>query len=70
MQQLLDQGISSRRGIMLAHTEKAYTDLGYHTQLPVSEDLHDNSIILPLYVPMMQEDVDKIINTVLALVKQ
>lgn len=67
MQKLLERGISSRRGIMLAHTEKAYTDLGYHVSLPVSEDLNAGSIILPLYVPMEQADIDRVIGAVLEL---
>ena len=69
MQKLLDMGISSRRGIMLSHTEKAYTDLDYHVELPVSEDLNRNSIILPLYVPMPQESVSKVIAAILEIFK-
>jgi dTDP-4-amino-4,6-dideoxygalactose transaminase len=29
--------------------------------LPVTEDACDNSIIIPLYVPMSQEEVDEVI---------
>jgi dTDP-4-amino-4,6-dideoxygalactose transaminase len=68
MEKMLGREISTRRGIMLAHTEKAYTGLGYHVELPVSEDLNRNSILLPLYVPMAQQDIDKIIKTVLELI--
>ena len=67
MQKLLDRGISTRRGIMLAHKEKAYTDLNYHYQLPVSEDLNENSLVLPLYVPMDQQDITKIIEEIINL---
>ena len=67
MQKLLEQGISTRRGIMLSHKEKAYTDLNYHIQLPISEDLNENSMILPLYVPMEQEDILMVIQTILGL---
>jgi len=59
MQLLLDSGISTRRGVMTIHREKAY----YNTEikLPFSEDLADRSIILPLYVGMSQEDISYII---------
>jgi len=67
MQKLLDRGISTRRGIMLAHKEQAYTALNYHSQLPVSENMNENSIIIPLYVPMKQEDVINVIRTILDL---
>lgn len=64
MQQLLDKGIASRRGIMTAHRETAYKHLQQHTSLPVSEDLHDNSVILPLYVPMQEQDIAYVIENV------
>ena len=65
MQKLLDREISTRRGIMLAHTEKAYTDLTGVVQLPFSEDLNENSIIIPLFVPMKQEDILLIVQSIL-----
>jgi len=54
MQLLLDNQISSRRGIMTAHREKAYESYP-KVSLPRSEDLSDNSIVIPLY-PTMKED--------------
>jgi perosamine synthetase len=48
MQILYDEGIASRRGIMTAHRETAYRDKSNY-ELPVSEDLADNSILLPLF---------------------
>ena len=57
MEKLLLRGISTRRGIMLAHREKAYTNLMYHCQLPKSEDLNEKSVLLPLFVPMEPQDV-------------
>ncbi|MFL2580174.1 MAG: DegT/DnrJ/EryC1/StrS family aminotransferase [Parvicellaceae bacterium] len=47
MQKLIEKGISTRRGIMTAHQETAYK---YRNEiLPISEDLRDNSIIIPLF---------------------
>jgi len=60
MQKLLDAGIASRRGIMTSHRETAYH--GYaNFDLPKSEDAADRSIILPLFIPMDQKDIDFVI---------
>jgi dTDP-4-amino-4,6-dideoxygalactose transaminase len=61
MQLMLDAGVSTRRGIMTAHRETAYKQECAGLSLPVSEDAADNSIILPLYIPMQQSDIDKVI---------
>jgi dTDP-4-amino-4,6-dideoxygalactose transaminase len=45
---------------MTSHRETAYKDL--NLSLPVSEDAADRSVILPLYVPMADEEVGKVIN--------
>lgn len=63
MQKMLDAGISTRRGIMTSHRETAYKNECAGLSLPVSENACDNSIILPLYVPMSSEDVKKVIET-------
>ncbi len=62
MQQLLDKGISSRRGIMTTHRETAYKHL--NISLPVSEELSDNSICLPLYIPMTDSEIENVIESV------
>ncbi len=67
MQELLDRGISSRRGVMTTHRETAYNSMSCY--LPISEDLADRSIIIPLYVPMEKEDQNFIIESLLSLVK-
>lgn len=61
MQKLLDDGISTRRGIMTAHREPAYKEYN-DSSLPISEDASDRSIILPLYVPMPEDEVNFIVN--------
>ena len=62
MQALLDRGVSTRRGIMTAHRETAYKHL--QLSLPNSERLEDQSIVLPLYVPMTNEEVNYVISCV------
>jgi|SRR5688572_1078051 len=61
MQKMLDDAISTRRGIMTAHRETAYKTECAGLSLPVSEKSCDRSIILPLYIPMKDEDVEKVI---------
>ena len=47
MARLLEDGISTRRGVMAAHLEPAYRDAG--ASLPVTERLVRSSLILPLF---------------------
>ncbi len=61
MQKMLDAGIATRRGIMTSHRETAYKD--WKDPLPRSEQLADNSILIPLYVPMTSDEVKKVIST-------
>ena len=63
MQKMLDAGISTRRGIMTTHRETAYKEEYKLLSLPVSEKSSDRSIILPLYIPMKDEDMEKVILT-------
>jgi perosamine synthetase len=67
MQQLLEKGIASRRGIMTSHRETAYREIQKDVSLPVSEDLQDRSIILPLFVPMTAEEVNYVAETLIQL---
>jgi dTDP-4-amino-4,6-dideoxygalactose transaminase len=69
MQLLLDKGVSTRRGVMTTHRETAYKNFKLVSDLPISEDASDQSIILPLYVPMLDADIDYVINTIINLLK-
>lgn len=69
MQKLLDKGIASKRGVMNIHRETAYNYLALEGKLPISEKLQDNSIMLPLYVPMKEQEIKYVIDTFLELVK-
>lgn len=71
MQMLLNKGIATRRGIMNAHKETAYKKESLNIRLPVSEDLQNNSILLPLFVPMSTQEIERVINMFLdAVTKQ
>ncbi len=61
MQKMLDAGIVTRRGIMTSHRETAYSTAYAGLSLPVSEKSSDRSIILPLFIPMKEEEVNRVI---------
>jgi dTDP-4-amino-4,6-dideoxygalactose transaminase len=63
MQVFLEKDISTRRGIMTSHRETAYKNRGIWS-LPISEGAADNSICLPLWVGMTEEDVKGIVEVV------
>jgi perosamine synthetase len=63
MQRLLDRGISTRRGIMNAHREAPYGDVGtcrIASTLRQSESAQDCTIILPLFHEMTFEDQQRV----------
>ena len=56
MQQMLEAGISTRRGIMCSHREPAYFSMTLRHPLPHSEQSQDHCILLPLYGALTNED--------------
>jgi dTDP-4-amino-4,6-dideoxygalactose transaminase len=52
MQSLLDQNISTRRGIMAIHREEPYRNGDWDRRLPVTNEITDTGMILPLYQDM------------------
>ncbi len=63
---LFQHRISSRRGIMNAHEERAHADLP-HSRLPVSEAAHDKVILLPLYDAMSRAEQGYVIDCLRSL---
>lgn len=64
MQMLLDQGISTRRGIMNIHLEKAYGSQDSHraaTCLSRSVSAHERTIILPLFSRMTDVELLRVV---------
>jgi dTDP-4-amino-4,6-dideoxygalactose transaminase len=59
MQELLDQGVASRRGIMAAHLEPACAGLPA-PELPVTERLTRRSLILPLFHGMDEGQLERV----------
>jgi dTDP-4-amino-4,6-dideoxygalactose transaminase len=63
MQQLLDEGIATRRGIRCAHLEPAYATEPWKAGpggLTESERASDRSLVLPLYPQMTDAEQDEV----------
>jgi dTDP-4-amino-4,6-dideoxygalactose transaminase len=60
MQDMLDNGVSTRRGIMCIHREKPYAGAA-RFPLPVSEAAQDRTILLPLYPQMTEAEQDRVV---------
>ncbi|MFC7381600.1 DegT/DnrJ/EryC1/StrS family aminotransferase [Sphaerisporangium rhizosphaerae] len=57
---LAERGVSARRGIMAAHLEPAYADVPA-AELPHTEWLTANSLILPLFHAMTEAEQDQVV---------
>jgi len=62
---LSNKGISTRHGIMTAHSEPAYSS--YKCKLPVTENLSENSVLIPIYPGLTEAEIDYIIKTIVEL---
>jgi perosamine synthetase len=61
MQAMLDDGVSTRRGIMCSHREDAYRHVPQRQPLPQSERAQDQCILLPLFPDMSDEDQRRVV---------
>jgi perosamine synthetase len=72
LRMLAERGISARRGIMAAHLEPAYaSNAGVWVPpgtLPVTERFTRDSLILPLFPGMSDDDQDRVVEVVRAAV--
>jgi dTDP-4-amino-4,6-dideoxygalactose transaminase len=64
MQNLLELGISTRRGIMAIHREAPYRDCRWDGCLPVTNLVTDTSIVLPLFYEMTEAEQDYVIDSI------
>lgn len=62
MQELLDRGVSSRRGIMAIHRESPYRDTKWDALLPMTNLVTDTAIVLPLFFEMTEDEQDYVID--------
>ena len=66
MQKLLDEGIATRAGVMASHLEPPYRKMYPTLRLPVTEAVAAETIILPLFPQMSQQQQTFVIKTLLA----
>jgi perosamine synthetase len=64
MQALLERGVSTRRGVMAIHREPPYRHPKWHDILPRTNEVADNTIILPLFHTMTEEEQDYVVHCV------
>ncbi len=69
MQFMLDHQIATRRGVMNAHREAAYADLG-PVDLPHSEAAQDHGLVLPLFPGMSEAQVERVTSTLAAALEE
>lgn len=67
MQALLELGVSTRRGIMLAHQEPPYADFHVRAKLPHSEKASLRSLLVPLSPQMTEKEQDRVIQSLFGL---
>ena len=65
MQHMLNQGISTRRGIMATHKEIPYADRDWSSLLPETEKAAAETLILPLYHLMTEDEQDWVIQSLI-----
>jgi dTDP-4-amino-4,6-dideoxygalactose transaminase len=63
MQELLDRGVSTRRGIMAIHREAPYRG-HWDKLLPNTNAVADTTIVLPLFHEMSEDDQDYVIECI------
>jgi dTDP-4-amino-4,6-dideoxygalactose transaminase len=68
MQQLLEMGVATRRGIMLAHHERPFQVAGEAGKLHCSESVSRLSLLLPLYPSMGTPELQTVVNSIKTLV--
>jgi len=61
MQRLLDEGIATRRGVMLSHAEPAYAGHEVRAELSGSEQASASSLLLPLYPQMTDQELNQVL---------
>ncbi len=66
MQRMLDDGVSTKRGVMCIHREPAYAGTeASKSDLPESERAQDFGLILPLYCQMSNSDQEYVVRSLL-----
>jgi perosamine synthetase len=68
MRALLHDGVPTRRGVMASHLEPAYA--GVVADLPHTEDVTANTLMLPLFAGLTDEQLDYVVERLTAHVAE
>lgn len=63
MAEMQAAGVATRRGVMAAHLEPFYVNTYGHVALPVTEEATRNTMVLPIYAQMTEEEIETVIGT-------
>lgn len=66
MQSMLDEEVSTRRGVMCIHREDAYRRVQTSASLAVSEQVQDRCILLPLFPGMSDDEQQRVVGSLVA----
>ena len=66
---LREQGVAAGAGIMLAHRQKPHREHRGADTLPVSEEAHERSLLLPLYPQMSDEELEQVVDSLWRVTK-
>lgn len=61
MERMLALGVATRRGIMTIHEEPYYVNRFGHVSLPVTETATRDTLLLPLFASMTEDEQDRVI---------
>jgi perosamine synthetase len=65
MAAMADHGIATRRGVMASHLEPFYREMYPKLSLPVTEAATVETVLLPLYVGMIEAEQDEVVSALL-----
>lgn len=69
MSAMQDAGIATRRGVMASHLEPFYVNTYGRVSLPVTEQATRDTILLPIYAQMTEEEQETVIRTLRQILK-
>ena len=70
LRELVEQGVSCRRGIPPMHLEPLYRERYGTLSLPVTEEVAARSVFLPIFGSLSDADQDRIIHAVVGIVSR
>ena len=68
MQQMLERGIATRRGVMAIHLEPYYRKRSGQISLPITEEATQSTMLLPIFTTMSDEEQDFVVSSLREIV--